>query len=135
MQAWISDDGRVLTRAGRGRVTAVATGEEGSRISMIKVEIEVAPRPGQARSIRLFVSGLTEVGSAAHEAATRAFADSAVVAWTIRWMPHSWVPADVPITSLTLATDTTAFLEELQIVAVSDSLDEEIVALLENHEL
>lgn len=137
MQSWISDDGRVLTRTGRGRVAAVAAGENDSRVSMIKVEIEVAPRPGQARAIRLFVSGMTEVGSAAHDTALRAFEESASVDWTIRWTPHSWVPVDVPITSLNVATDTTAFIEELQVVAPAeapDAIDEEISALLNGYE-
>ena len=134
MQSWLSDDGRVLTRTGRGRVAAVASGEDDSPTAMIQVEIEVAARPGQARAIRLFVSGLTEAGSPIHLSALRAFEDSSAVDWTLRWTPHSWVPAEVPITSLTLATDTTAFLDELQVVEGVDAVDQEILALLEGHE-
>lgn len=134
MQSWISDDGRILSRSGRGRVAAVVTPGDDDRVAMIKVEIEVAARPGQARAIRLFVAGLTEAGSPAHQEALRAHEESAAVDWTIRWTPHSWVPAQVPITSLTLDTDTTAFLEEIQVVEVLDPIDEEILALLEGEQ-
>ena len=113
METWLGDDGRTLVRAGRGRVTAVVPQDAEAAVVQVSVEIEVAARPGQARAVRLIVRGLTQAGSPAHETAQNSLDAGGDVDWTIRWVPHSWVPADIPIASLRLATDTTAYLTEL----------------------
>jgi hypothetical protein len=45
------------------------------------------------------------------------------VEWTVQWHRHDWVPDDLPIASLNLATDARAALAGLEPVAVPEPLD------------
>lgn len=141
METWLGEDGRTLMRAGRGRVTAVVPQSTGSdstgstpavvEVFQVNVEIEVAVRPGQARAIRVLVHGLVESGSALHRVAQDTHAAGSDVDWTIRWVRHSWVPEDIPIQSLRLSTDTTAYLDDLVPVDLDKNDDSEAALALE----
>ena len=54
-----------------------------------------------------------------------------MVEWTVRWVRHDWVPDNLPITSLDLATDTVAALTGLVLQPrPQDAVDAEWAALL-----
>ena len=127
METWLDDHGRTLVRAGRGRVTAVVPLNAEGTVVQVSVEIEVAARPGQAKAVRVLVRGLAEIDSPIHQTAAQSLEIGGDVDWIVRWVRHSWVPEDVPIESLRLATDTTAYISELALVD-ADRVDADRVA-------
>lgn len=129
MHAWITRDadGReVLVRTGTGRVTAVAPiGADGEPASIYRVEIDCDAPAGRARAIRYSVHGLLAAADPRVLEALE-FADRGErLRWTVEWHRHSWIPADLPIGSLDLATDAMARVTELVPLelSVEDAID------------
>lgn len=115
MKAWVERDdaGRqFLVRQGIGTVTAVAAVDAEGSAYRVEIACEV-PR-GWSRSIRYTVQA--QIPSS-HPLLPRAMdAEDAAqrVCWTVTWHRHEGVPADLPITSLDLTTDTASRLVALE---------------------
>lgn len=141
MLGWIEDDadGRsVLMRSGTGRVSglqAVGTSESAGDSTFHTVVIDVDQIPGRPRSVRLSVRARVRDGDRLHREAQEALSDEKRRTWSIAWHRHSWVPDQVPITSLDLQSDTQAWLLTLELVSlqVEDSADSPTTGGL-NHE-
>ncbi|MDP2013715.1 MAG: hypothetical protein Q8L05_05765 [Actinomycetota bacterium] len=120
MLGWVEDDadGRsVLMRSGLGRIASllpVGSGDEHEEHLFHTVVIEVEPTPGRPRSVRLSTKARVIEGAALHREAQAGLADQEKRAWLIAWHRHSWVPVEVPITSLDLQSDTQAWLVSLE---------------------
>jgi len=116
MQAWVSldDAGReVLTRSGVGRVTAVAAvGDIHEPAQVYRIEIECEPRV-RPRAVRIRAHGLLPVDDPLLATALDAEQHGWTVDWTIAWVRHPWVPGNLPISSLDLATDARATVLDL----------------------
>lgn len=129
MHAWITLDGdgrEVLVRTGTGRVTAVvAIGADGEPVSIYRVEIDCDAPAGRARAIRYSVHGLLAADDPRVIEALELADRGERLRWTVEWHRHAWVPADLPIGSLDLATDAMARVTELLPVelAIEDSVD------------
>lgn len=136
MQGWIEQDGRhghVLVRRGRGLVTAVVqlTADGDDDEGFVRVEIDCERPAGRPRAVRYRVHPVLPGGDPLVVDARRAQAEGLPVEWTVRWVRHDWIPADLPVTSLDLAADATAVLAGLVLVAPAEtSVDEEWIALL-----
>ncbi len=120
MQGWIEVvDGRgeTLLRRGTGVLTAVVPiGDPAD--GRHRAEILCDAGPGRPRAIRITVHPTVLATAPAFEVARHAEREGLAVEWTIRWTRHDWVPVDLPVTALDLATDTAAVLEELAVVGV-----------------
>lgn len=120
MLGWVEDDadGRsVLMRSGVGRIASllpVGSGDEQAELLFHTVVIEVDPIPGRPRSVRLSTRARVLEGAALHREAQAGLADQEKRAWSIAWHRHSWVPVEVPVTSLDLQSDTQAWLVSLE---------------------
>ena len=98
-------------RQGTGSVTAVAAVDaEGSAY---RVEIACEVPPGWSRAIRYTVQARVPASHPLLPLAMSAEDDAERVAWTVTWHRHEDIPADLPITSLDLATDTVSRLVAL----------------------
>ena len=132
MQAWleVDDVGRqFLVRTGTGVVTAVVPvgilGPDDSH-ALYRVEIYCDAPHGRPGAIRY--SAHPTVGSTdpLYRIASEALEDVWAVEWTIQWHRHDWIPADLPIGSLNLATDARSVLAGLDRVALPELVDAEI---------
>lgn len=126
MQGWIerSDThGDVLVRRGRGLVTAVVdiAGPDGEPCPFVRVEIDCERPPGGPRAVRYRVHPLLPGDDPLAGQARRAQAEGIPVEWTVRWVRHDWIPIDLPVTSLDLMSDATAFLAGLQVGTLVDA--------------
>lgn len=136
MQSWIEvdeDRGQVLVRQGVGAVTAVVDLADSSdpNMGLVRVEMDCPPPPGRPRAIRFRVRPVAAADSPLVAAARQAVEAEAMVEWTVRWVRHDWVPDNLPITSLDLATDTVAALTGLVLQPrPQDAVDAEWAALL-----
>ncbi len=129
MKAWVEldDAGRqFLVRQGVGRVTAVAAVDpEGSAY---RVEIACEVPQGWSRSIRYTVQAQIASSHPLLPRAMDAEDTSQRVAWTVTWHRHEGVPAELPITSLDLTTDTVSRLVALE--AVDDTVTVESLEMI-----
>ncbi len=136
MQSWVevdADRGQVLVRRGVGTVTAVVDLSESTdpNVGLIRVEMDCPAPTGRPRAIRFRIHPVAPADSPVVAAARQAVEAEATVEWTVRWVRHDWVPANLPITSLDLATDTVAALTGLVLQPRSqDAVDAEWAALL-----
>lgn len=132
MQAWLDtdDSGRqFLVRTGTGVVTAIVpVGTDGPDAdhALYRVEIYCDAPHGRPGAIRYSAHPLVSSADPLLAVARRALDDVWAVEWTVQWHRHDWIPADLPITSLNLATDTRAALAGLDRVAVPEPADLEI---------
>jgi hypothetical protein len=128
MQTWMESDGQgrqFLVRTGTGVVTAVVPvgAEEGSDHAFCRVEIYCDAPHGRPGAIRYSAHSLVESGHRLHRAALEALEQVWPVEWTIQWHRHDWVPGDLPIASLNLATDARAVLTSLDPVLLPEPVD------------
>ena len=129
MQAWLetADRGRqVLVRSGTGVVTAVVPiGEaeaDGAHL-MYRVEIYCDAPHGRPGSIRYTAHPLVTGADPLLQTARQALDEVWAVEWVVQWHRHDWVPDDLPIASLTLATDARAVLAGLEPVVLPEPVD------------
>ncbi len=132
MQSWVTVDseGReVLVRTGTGTVTAVVglgSGQEPPVVHRVEIDCE-APR-GRARAIRYSTHGLVDSTDPLALLAIAAADSGEPMRWTLEWHRHPWIPADLPISSLTLTSDARAVLRELAPAAVLTDTELEALA-------
>ena len=132
MQAWleVDDHGRqFLVRTGTGVVTAVApvgiAGPDDSH-SLYRVEIYCDAPHGRPGAIRYSTHPIVSSSAPLLESARAALDDVLAVVWTVQWHRHDWIPDNLPIASLNLATDARAVLTSLDAVALPDSVEAQI---------
>lgn len=132
MQAWLETDdtGRqFLVRTGTGVVTAIVpvgvAGPDDTH-ALYRVEIYCDAPHGRPGAIRYSTHPLVSSGDPLFAVATRALDDVWAVEWTVQWHRHDWIPADLPIASLNLATDARAVLASLDRVLVPEPADLEV---------
>ena len=129
MQAWLETDDRgrqVLVRSGTGVVTAVVpVGVEDADDShaLYRVEIYCDAPHGRPGAIRVSTHPLVSAADPLLAVARQALDDVWAVEWTVQWHRHDWVPDDLPISSLNLATDARAALAGLVPVVVPEPID------------
>lgn len=114
----LDDAGReFLRRSGSGTITAIgphgAPSTDGEHV-FVRITILVDGAAGPSSSIRFQATAVTTTGSALHQIAVEAFDDQRSIAWVIEWHRHDWVPGELPITALNLASDTRGVVVELQ---------------------
>ncbi len=133
MQAWLEADdaGRqYMVRSGTGVVTAVVpVGSDlpaADTAALYRVEIYCDAPHGRPGAIRYSVHPLVSSADPLFAAAQAALDDVWAVEWTVQWHRFDWVPGDLPISSLNLATDAHAALVGLDRVAVPEPVDVEI---------
>lgn len=132
MQSWLEHDpdGReYLVRSGTGVVTAVVpVGEvdESGEHALHRVEIYCDAPHGRPGSIRYSAHPLVSSADPLLDVARRALDEVWAVEWTVEWHRHDWIPADLPVTSLNLATDARAVLGALEPVLVPELVDVEL---------
>ncbi len=104
----------VLVRTGSGRVAAVVPiGDPEGPTLLHRVEIACDPPAGRARAIRYSTQALLDALDPMVVAAIALQESDTAVRWSIEWHRHAWIPADLPISSLALATDARAILTDL----------------------
>jgi hypothetical protein len=132
MQAWLDTDDRgrqVLVRSGTGVVTAIVpVGVEGpdDTHALYRVEIYCDAPHGRPGAIRYSAHPLVSSADPLFRQAQRALDEVWAVEWIIQWHRHDWIPGDLPISSLNLATDARAALCGLDRVAVPEPVDVDI---------
>ena len=132
MQAWLETDDRgrqVLVRSGTGVVTAVIPIGEADPAGghvLYRVEIYCDAPHGRPGAIRYTVHPLVTGADGLLRVARTALDEVWAVEWTVRWHRHDWIPADLPIASLNLATDTQAALVGLDPVALPEPVDVDV---------
>ncbi len=120
MRAWVEadDEGReFLVRAGSGLVTAVVPiGIPGPdhKHTFHRVEIYCDAPTGRPGAIRFSAHPLVAVDDPLFDIASGAQGATWPVAWTAQWHRHDWIPVDLPIGSLNLATDARCLLSALE---------------------
>lgn len=131
MQAWIEVDDRgrqYLVRTGTGVVTAVApvgiVGPDGE-YEFYRVEIFCDAPHGRPGAIRYSAHALVGVGERLWHVAVEALDRVWPVIWTVQWRRHDWIPDDLPIVSLDLATDARGLLVALDRVVLPEPVDDE----------
>lgn len=127
MQGWIESDaaGReVLVRTGTGVVTAIVLlGVDGDGPAQYRVEIYCDAPHGRPGAIRYSAHPTVPSGHPLLAVAQSALDEVWAVAWTIQWHRHEWVPDELPIMSLNLASDARNVLVELERVIVPEAVD------------
>ncbi len=130
MQAWVESDDRrrqFLVRTGTGVVTAVApvgiAGPHGEH-EFYRVEIYCDAPHGRPGAIRYSAHALVAVGEHLWRAAVEALDQVWPVIWTVQWHRHDWIPDDLPIASLDLATDARSVLVALDRVVLPAPVDD-----------
>ncbi len=121
----LDQEGReFLRRSGSGTITAIgpcgSPRSDGEHV-FVRITILVDGAVGPSNSIRFQATALTATGSSLHQIALEAFDDQQGIAWTIEWHRHDWVPGELPITALNLASDTRGIVVELQPAAVDEA--------------
>lgn len=121
----LDDAGReFLRRSGSGTITAIgphgAPSNDGEHV-FVRVTILVDGSAGPSSSIRFQATAVTATGSALHQIALEAYDDGSNIAWVIEWHRHDWVPGELPISSLNIASDTRGVVVELQPSSVDAS--------------
>jgi hypothetical protein len=123
MHSWIESDdvrGEVLVRRGTGVVTALVPLTDDAQ-GLHRAEIRCDTPPGRPRSVRITVHPNVLATDAAFVAARHSMREGLSVEWTVRWTRHEWVPAHLPMSSLDLATDSSAVLVQVSASPVSDA--------------
>jgi hypothetical protein len=129
MQAWLETDEagqQVLVRTGTGVVTAIVpVGMPGpdDAHALYRVEIYCDAPHGRPGAIRYSAHPLVASGDPLLMVARRALDEVLAVEWTVAWRRHDWVPGDLPIASLNLATDAVAGLTALEPVVVPEPME------------
>jgi hypothetical protein len=129
MQAWLEDDAQgrqFLVRTGTGVVTAVVPvgmGDDEGAHALYRVEIYCDSPHGRPGAIRYSAHPLVPSDDPLYAVARRALDEVWAVEWTVQWHRHDWIPADLPIGSLNLATDATAVLVSLDQVVVPEPVE------------
>ena len=112
-----------------GVVTAVApvgiAGPDDSH-SLYRVEIYCDAPHGRPGAIRYSTHPIVSSSDPLLESARAALDDVLAVVWTVQWHRHDWIPDNLPIASLNLATDARAVLTSLDAVALPDSVEAQI---------
>ena len=138
MRAWIEADeaGRqFLSRAGEGTVVSVSpvgiAGPDGDDVfHMIELDCD------QARvGVRVRVRAQVATEHEHFDMARTAFDDGRPRRWVVQWHRHEWVPAELPITSLDLATDAVGRLVEIRPADVDAEAPGHLRATGEGHAL
>jgi hypothetical protein len=132
MQTWVETGTRgrqYLVRTGTGVVTAVVpVGIVGAEDDATQYRVEIycdAPhgRPGAIRySTHPLISSADPLYAVALDALEQVWA----VMWTVQWHRHDWIPDDVPIAALDLATDSRSVLVSLDRVTVPEPADYDV---------
>lgn len=128
MQTWVETDGlgrQFLVRTGTGVVTAVVPvgGDPDLDATFFRVEIYCDAPHGRPGAIKYSAHALAEAGQPLHRAAVEALEQVWPVSWTVQWHRHDWIPADLPIASLNLATDARSLLTGLDRVVVPEPIE------------
>jgi hypothetical protein len=129
MQAWteVDDQGRqYLVRTGTGVITAVVpvgVADVGEAHTLYRTEIYCDAPHGRPGAIRYSAHPLVAADSPLLNLARAALSDVWPVFWTIQWHRHEWVPEDLPIASLDLATDARSTLAALDRVLLPEPLE------------
>jgi hypothetical protein len=132
MQAWLDSDeqGRqFLVRTGTGVVSAVVPvgiAEPDESHALYRVEIYCDAPHGRPGAIRYSTHPVVSSEDPLFALARRALDEVWAVGWTVQWHRHDWVPADLPISSLNLATDARATLAGLDRVSLPEPVDMDI---------
>jgi hypothetical protein len=134
MRAWIEVDGesrQFLSRTGKGvvvSVTPVGIVGPGDTHSFHSVEIDCEQESG---SLHLRVRAQVATVDALYGEAVMAFEQGNSVVWAIQWHRHEWVPADLPIESLNLASDARGRLVEMHPASSPAQLPDHVPAAWE----
>ena len=132
MQAWFETDAsgrQYLVRTGTGVVTAIApvgiAGPDDTH-TLMRVEIYCDAPHGRPGAIRYSAHPLVSSSDPLLRVARTALDEVWAVEWTVQWHRHDWIPADLPISSLNLATDARAALVGLDRVLLPEPADVEV---------
>lgn len=129
MQAWldIDDQGRqYLVRTGTGVVTAVVpigVADPDEQHAFYRVEIYVDAPHGRPGAIRYSTHPIVSSEDPLYAVARRALDEVWAIEWTVQWHRLDFIPADLPMASLNLATDSRAVLASLDRVALPEPVD------------
>ena len=131
MRAWIEADdaGRqFLSRAGEGIVVSVSpvgiAGPDGdSPFHLIALDCDHGPG-----GIRVRVRAQVATADALYAIGSAAFESGQPMVWAVQWHRHDWVPAELPITTLDLATDAVGRLVELRPAELHAQVPEQVPA-------
>lgn len=135
MRAWVDVDDQnreFLVRTGTGLVTAIVpigiAGPDSSH-TFYRVEIYCDAPSGRAGAIRYSVHPVVAADDELFEVASDAQEDVWPVLWSAQWHRHDWIPVELPISSLNLATDARCILAALDRVVAP-----ELIEILERSE-
>ncbi len=129
MQSWLEIDERgrqYLVRTGTGVVTAVVPlgqPDPSGAHALYRVEIYCDAPHGRPGAIRYSTHPVVSGADPLIEVARRALDDVWAVEWTVQWHRHDWIPGDLQVSSLNLASDTTATLAALEPVLLPEPAD------------
>jgi hypothetical protein len=129
MQTWVEADERgrqYLVRTGTGVVTAVAPVgmvDADDAHTLYRVEIYCDAPHGRPGAIRYSAHPLVAADNPLYRESLRALDQVWAVMWTVQWHRHDWIPDDVPIGALNLATDSRSLLVGLDRVTVPESVE------------
>jgi hypothetical protein len=119
MRAWVEADDQdreFLVRTGTGLVTAVVpvgiVGPDNAH-TFYRVEIYCDAPGGRPGAIRYSVHPVVAADDELFEVASGAQKDMWPVVWSAQWHRHDWIPVELPVSSLNLATDARCILAAL----------------------
>ncbi len=118
MRSWVDLDvqkRQFLSREGSGWVSAVVPTDPS--LEAFRVEILCRLPEHWSPALRTMITAIIPAGHPLMPAVCAYEANGNEVAWSIQWHRHDDVPADIPVTSLNLATDTVSQLQELRPIA------------------
>lgn len=129
MQAWFETDAagrQYLVRTGTGVVTAIGpvgvAGPDDTH-TLYRVEIYCDAPHGRPGAIRYTAHPTVASDDPLLAVARRALDEVWAVEWTVQWHRHDWIPVELPISALNLATDARAVLAALDQVVVPEPAD------------
>ncbi len=131
MKAWIEADdaGRqFLSRAGEGIVVSVSpvgiAGPDGDYLfHLIALDCDHGPN-----GVRVRVRAQIATEDPLYAIGCSAFDDGYPMVWAVQWHRHDWVPGELPIVSLDLATDAVGRLVELRAADLDQQVPEHMPA-------
>ncbi len=129
MRAWVEADDQnreYLVRTGTGLVTAVVPigiVGPGNTHTFYRVEIYCDAPGGRPGAIRYSVHPVVAADDELFEVASGALHDVWPIVWSAQWHRHDWIPVDLPIASLNLATDARCILAALERIVAPELIE------------
>lgn len=135
MRSWVEvdeHDRQYVVRAGTGLITAVVPigiADSGDLCELYRVEISCDVPNGRSSAVRYSAHPVVAAQDPLADFAFAALGNVWAVAWTIEWRRHEWVPDEVPVGSLDLASDARCLLVGLDRARLPEVVDLSVTGL------